>query len=85
LEALADYKRCKAAEPRNPIRRREWVIQIFPNEESALRLMGAVLMEIDEAWTTEHRYFDMTEYWKWRKDSVKRVEAAGDTKHSRVA
>ena len=41
------------------IRRRERVIRIFPNEESALRLMGAVLMEIDENWTTGHRYFDM--------------------------
>lgn len=48
------------------IRRRERVIRIFPNEDSALRLIGAVLMEIDEAWTTGHRYFDMTEYWQWR-------------------
>jgi len=48
------------------IRRRERVIRIFPNEESALRLIGAVLMEIDEAWSTGHRYFDMDEYRRWR-------------------
>lgn len=49
------------------IRRRERVIRIFPNEESAKRLIGAVLMEIDAVWTTGHRYFDMAEYWEWRK------------------
>lgn len=48
------------------IRRRERVIRIFPNRESALRLLGALLMEQDEAWTTGHRYFDMTAYWQWR-------------------
>ncbi len=34
------------------IRRRARVIRIFPNRESALRLLGALLMEQDEAWTT---------------------------------
>lgn len=51
------------------IRRRERVIRIFPNEDSALRLLGAVLMEIDENWTTGHRYFDMSEYWRWKASS----------------
>ena len=48
------------------IRRRERVIRIFPTRESALRLLGALLMEQDEAWTTGHRYFDMSAYWQWR-------------------
>ena len=48
------------------MRRRERVIRIFPNEESALRLIGAVLMEMDEAWSTGHRYFDIEEYSRWR-------------------
>jgi putative transposase len=43
------------------------VIRIFPNEESALRLIGAVLMEIYESWTTGHRYFNMREYYEWKK------------------
>ena len=46
--------------------RRERVIRIFPNRESAIRLLGALLMEQDEAWSTGKRYFDMTAYWQWR-------------------
>lgn len=53
------------------IRRRERVVGIFPNEEAALRLIGAVLMEIDEAWAAGHRYLDMTEYWIWRDNQGK--------------
>jgi len=48
------------------IRRRERVIRIFPNRDSVIRLLGAFLLEQDEAWTTGHRYFDMTAYWQWR-------------------
>ena len=49
------------------IRRRERVIRIFPNRESVVRLLGALLMEQDEVWTTGKRYFDMTAYWQWRE------------------
>jgi transposase-like protein len=49
------------------IRRRERVIRIFPNRDSVLRLVGALLMEQDEVWTTGKRYFDMTAYWLWRE------------------
>jgi len=48
------------------IRRRERVIRIFPNRDAVLRLVGALLMEQDEVWTTGKRYFDMTAYWQWR-------------------
>jgi transposase-like protein len=48
------------------IRRRERVIRIFPARASVVRLLGAVLMEQDEAWTTGQRYFDMQTYWQWR-------------------
>jgi transposase-like protein len=48
------------------IRRRERVIRIFPNRESAIRLLGALLMEQDEQWSTGKRYFEMTVYWQWR-------------------
>jgi putative transposase len=48
------------------IRRRERVIHIFPNRASVLRLLGALLMEMDEKWATGHRYLDMQEYWAWR-------------------
>lgn len=32
------------------VRRREKVIQIFPNDQSAIRIIGAVLMDIEEEW-----------------------------------
>jgi putative transposase len=48
------------------IRRRERVIRIFPNRESAMRLLGALLMEQDEQWSTGKHYLDMTAYWQWR-------------------
>ncbi len=49
------------------IRRRERVIRIFPNEPSVDRLMGALLMEFDEAFSTNQRYFDMTEYHRCKQ------------------
>ena len=49
------------------IRRRERVIRIFPNVESAIRLLGAFLLERDEDWMTGRRYMDMTDYLDWRK------------------
>ena len=48
------------------VRRRERVIRIFPNEASALRLIGAVLAEIHEEWQGR-RYFDMTEFNEWQE------------------
>ncbi|WP_211264209.1 transposase, partial [Hydrogenibacillus schlegelii] len=58
------------------IRRRERVIRIFPNRESVIRLLGALLMEIDETWTTGHRYLNMDEYWQWKKEQQKSTEPA---------
>jgi len=49
------------------VRRREKVIRIFPNMESAWRLIGAVLAEKHEEWSTGRKYLDMAEYRKWKK------------------
>jgi len=46
------------------IRRRERVIRIFPNEDSALRLFAAMLAETHEAWLTR-KYLDMDEFYEW--------------------
>ena len=46
------------------VRRRERVIRIFPNDESALRLIGALLAEQNEAWQ-ERKYLDMDEFKEW--------------------
>ena len=53
------------------IRRRERVIRIFPNRESVIRLIGALLMEQDEKWATGKKYLDMTEYLEWRESRPK--------------
>lgn len=49
------------------IRRRERVIRIFPNRESVVRLIGALLMEMDEKWAEGKKYLDMDEYLLWRE------------------
>ena len=50
------------------IRRRERVIRIFPNVESVIRLIGALLIEQDEKWSTGRKYFDMGEYYNFIND-----------------
>jgi len=49
-------------------RRREKVVRIFPNDESAWRLLGAVAAEIHEDWSTGRRYFRMEEYERWKEN-----------------
>lgn len=57
------------------IRRRDRVIRIYPNRDSALRLLGALLMEIDEKWQSGHRYFDMEDDYVWREERRKKEVA----------
>ena len=47
------------------IRRRERVIRIFPNRESAVRLIGALLLEIDNKWAGGRKYLDMADYYEY--------------------
>jgi putative transposase len=64
------------------VRRRERVIRIFPNRESVIRLLGALLMEQDEAWTTGKRYFDMTAYWQWRRAPAESADQEAAFQHT---
>jgi transposase-like protein len=58
-------------------RRRERVIRIFPNVDSVVRLMGALLMELDEQWSSGRRYLNMDAYWTWRaKERAKAKKGA---------
>ena len=41
------------------LNRRTRVAGLFPNEASLLRLVSAVLMELDEEWQTGKRYLNM--------------------------
>ena len=60
------------------VRRRERVIGIFPNMDSAFRLLGAYLMERDEDWISGKKYFDMAEYWEFRKPETTLENQAAD-------
>lgn len=44
------------------IRRRERVIRIFPNEEALYRLIGALLMEMNDSWQAGRMYLDLSCY-----------------------
>jgi len=59
------------------VRRREKVIRIFPNIDSAWRLIGAVLAERHEEWSTSRKYLDMAEFQKW-KDRASKPEPEPD-------
>lgn len=49
------------------IRRREKVVRIFPNQEAALRLIGSVLIDINDEWNSSSRiyinYSEETRNW----------------------
>jgi len=47
------------------VRRREKVIRIFPNKDSAWRLVGALLAEKHEEWSTSRRYLKTDEFYEW--------------------
>lgn len=50
------------------IRRRQRVIRIFPNEASAIRIIGALLADWNDEWVSGKKYFDMSNYWQWKKE-----------------
>jgi len=65
------------------LRRRERVIRIFPNDDSLIRLMGAVLMETHEKWMTGKKYFTMERYFEER-DEARKQALAERAAHLRV-
>jgi transposase-like protein len=66
------------------VRRRERVIGIFPNKESSKRLLGAVLMEHDEIWSTK-THMNMTDYHIWKTEQQKHPAPAVEQKMSVIA
>jgi transposase-like protein len=54
------------------IKRRTRVVRLFPNAESCLRLVSAVLQEIHEDWVTGNVYLNM-EPLKNKKELTKRI------------
>ena len=55
------------------IRRRERVIRIFPNRDSALRLMGALLMDHNDTWKGRSRSLAMRLYFEEREEYLKEM------------
>jgi transposase-like protein len=53
---VTPFPRCEALNKQ--IRRRTRVAAIFPNPESCLRLVSAILMEISEAWEASKAYLN---------------------------
>lgn len=60
------------------LRRRERVIRIFPSRASVIRLLGALLMEMEEQWTTGHCYLAMESYWQWKGRPAPSPTGAGE-------
>jgi putative transposase len=58
------------------IKRRTWVIRIFPNEASCLRLVRALAVETHENWIEAIRYLNMDELREHKKERLRHGEAA---------
>ncbi|MGF1932759.1 transposase, partial [Enterococcus casseliflavus] len=55
---IVDLKLCNRTERLNQeVRRREKIIRIFPNQTSANRLIGAVLMDLHDEWIYSSRKY----------------------------
>ena len=53
------------------IKRRASVIEIFPSEQSAERIIGALLIDQDEKWQVGKTYLNMDELKEWNKTQSK--------------
>jgi putative transposase len=55
------------------IRRRTYVVRIFPNAESCLRLVRALTVERHEAWLEDHRYLNMDLLKEHKKEALRQA------------
>jgi putative transposase len=55
------------------IRRRTYVVRIFPNPESCLRLVRALCVETHEAWLEAHIYLDMQILKEHKKEMLRQA------------
>lgn len=58
------------------IKRRTWVVRIFPNAESCLRLVRALAVEIHENWIEAIRYLNMDLLAEQEKERMRQIEEA---------
>jgi len=57
------------------IRRRTDPIRIFPNRQSALRLLTAMWQDIHEGWLTGRRYLNMELLAEWKEEQARKDKA----------
>lgn len=55
------------------IKRRTSVIEIFPSEQSAERIIGALLIDQDERWQVGRTYLNMDELKEWESNQSKKM------------
>lgn len=60
------------------IRRRDKVIRIFPNIDSAYRLVGALYLRTRDERSTGRQYLDKDEYSQWRIDQFNGQDSTED-------
>lgn len=53
------------------IKRRTTVVRIFPNEESCLRLVRALCIEVHETWIEDNRYLNMTLLAEQKREALR--------------
>jgi putative transposase len=58
------------------IKRRTWVVRIFPNAESCLRLVRALAVETHENWLEATRYLNMEHLAEHKKELMRQLEEA---------
>lgn len=55
------------------IRRRTYVVRIFPNTESCLRLVRALAVETNENWMEANRYLNMDDLREYKKIEIRKA------------
>ena len=55
------------------IKRRTKVVAAFPSRESLLRLIGSILIDMNEDWVTGNRYLNMAEFLDKRSSDAELI------------
>ncbi|ASP54341.1 hypothetical protein CDO31_23105 (plasmid) [Sinorhizobium meliloti] len=66
-------KRKRVRHQRREIRRRTYVVRIFPNTESCLRLVRALAVETHENWMEANRYINMDDLREHKKLALRQA------------